>query len=126
MPRASALSQAPGIKFQETMSSSQLIGGVISGEVSTISFVVAPGVWVKVEKSLSAMKPVRGRLAAGLVAQPENKKTGSAKIKASRNRRTHGCRESQRDSGTKPRVASCELPWENGPQSSQPQRGCVA
>ena len=32
--------------------------------------------------------------------------------------------ESQRDSGSKPRVASSELPWEKAPERGQPQRGC--
>ena len=32
--------------------------------------------------------------------------------------------ESQRDSGSKPRVARNELPWVNGKQIPQPQRGC--
>jgi hypothetical protein len=32
--------------------------------------------------------------------------------------------ESQRDSVSKPRVASSELPWEKGAHSVQPQRGC--
>ena len=33
--------------------------------------------------------------------------------------------ESQRDSGSKPRVASSELPGEKAPESGQPQRGCA-
>jgi len=33
--------------------------------------------------------------------------------------------ESQRDSGSKPRVASRELPWEKAPERGQPQRGCA-
>jgi hypothetical protein len=33
--------------------------------------------------------------------------------------------ESQRDSATKPRVASRELPWVNCATRPQPQRGCA-
>src|ERR1039458_7236355 len=33
--------------------------------------------------------------------------------------------ESQRDSGSKPRVASRELPWVNCAARPKPQRGCV-
>ena len=32
--------------------------------------------------------------------------------------------ESQRDSGSKPKVARRALPWEHGPIIPQPQRGC--
>ena len=35
------------------------------------------------------------------------------------------CCESQRDSGSKPRIARHELPWVIPGQRPQPQRGCV-
>src|SRR5581483_7425348 len=74
MPRASIFAYVPAPTFHETMSSSQLMGAAISGEVSTTSPGVAPGVWANWEKSFNPMNRVRLLAAAWRgVQQPETR-----------------------------------------------------